>query len=110
MLFSQLMLQIADEFIETALETSCRYAKHRKSNKLEVRDVQFLLGKSACAPTSFIWLIRLAITAQDYGIHIPGFSSDAMRSDANRADIKAASSNSHASRLAAVQAARLKKT
>ncbi|KAH8085755.1 hypothetical protein HD553DRAFT_271326, partial [Filobasidium floriforme] len=40
------LLQLCDEFIESALETSCRLAKHRKSNKLEIKDMQFLLGTS----------------------------------------------------------------
>jgi len=42
---TQFLLQLCDEFIESALETSCRLAKHRKSNKLEIKDMQFLLGK-----------------------------------------------------------------
>ena len=40
----QLLLQIADDFIESAVTASCQIAKHRKSNTLEVRDVQLHLG------------------------------------------------------------------
>lgn len=37
-------MQIADDFIETVVTSSCKIAKHRKSNSLDVKDVQLHLG------------------------------------------------------------------
>ena len=39
-----MLLQVADDFIENIINSSCQLAKHRKSNILEAKDVQFHLG------------------------------------------------------------------
>jgi hypothetical protein len=69
-------------------------ARHRKARKLEVQDIQFHLGR-------------------EYNIHIPGFSSDAIRMDRLRNEIKVAATNgagpaggTRVHRLAAVAQAR----
>ena len=40
----QMLLQIADEFIDSVVTASAQLAKHRKSNTVEAKDVQLHLG------------------------------------------------------------------
>ena len=46
---SQMLLQIADDFIESVVTAACQLARHRKSNTLEVKDVQLHLGECLLA-------------------------------------------------------------
>lgn len=59
-LFSQLLLDIADEFIDSVTNFACRLAKHRGGDTLEVRDLQLHLERN-------------------HNIRIPGFQSDETR-------------------------------
>jgi transcription initiation factor TFIID subunit 12 len=53
-------MEVADEFIDSVLQQSCKIARHRKGQMLEVKDVQLHLERN--------WNIR-----------IPGYSSEEVR-------------------------------
>ncbi len=41
-----LLMHIADDFIEQTVTSACALARHRKANSIEVKDVQYVLGTS----------------------------------------------------------------
>lgn len=57
----ELLLEVADEFVESVVSFACRLAKYRKSDTLDVKDVQLHLERN--------WNIR-----------IPGYTNDEIRS------------------------------
>jgi len=75
----EMLLQIADDFIENVVTNSCLLAKHRKANTLEVKDVQLNLEKN-------------------WNIWIPGFGSDELRPYK-----KATATEAHKQRMALIR-------
>jgi transcription initiation factor TFIID subunit 12 len=63
----EMLLQLADDFIDTTLNSACALAKHRHAPTVELRDVQLHLGKvfnlsgltSAQSQTIISWGERL---------------------------------------------------
>jgi len=77
----EVLLQIADDFIENVISSSCQIAKNRKSNTLDVKDVQLHLDRN-------------------WNMWIPGYGSDDMRPYK-----KLPSTESHRQRLALIKKA-----
>jgi len=77
----EVLLQIADDFIENVISSSCQIAKHRKSNTLEVKDVQLHLDRN-------------------WNMWIPGYGSEDLRPYK-----KLPSTEAHRQRLALIKKA-----
>lgn len=75
----ELLLQIADDFIDNVATAACLVAKHRKANTVEVKDVQLHLE-------------------QNWNMLIPGFGSEELRPYK-----KAATTEAHKQRMALIK-------
>ncbi|KAM6045577.1 transcription initiation factor TFIID subunit 12 isoform 2-T2 [Chlamydotis macqueenii] len=76
---SKMLLQIADDFIESVVTAACQLARHRKSNTLEVKDVQLHLERQ-------------------WNMWIPGFGSEEIRPYK-----KACTTEAHKQRMALIR-------
>ncbi|XP_075577902.1 transcription initiation factor TFIID subunit 12 isoform X3 [Pelecanus crispus] len=76
---NQMLLQIADDFIESVVTAACQLARHRKSNTLEVKDVQLHLERQ-------------------WNMWIPGFGSEEIRPYK-----KACTTEAHKQRMALIR-------
>lgn len=76
-----ILLQIADDFIEQTVSQACALAKHRKANTIDVRDVQLVLERS-------------------WNMWIPGFGQQELRPYK-----RSAQTDSHKQRLAVIKKA-----
>jgi transcription initiation factor TFIID subunit TAF12 len=103
------LLEVADEFIEAVAAAGCRLAKHRRGNRLEVKDLQVHLGEHGIRLISEVTR-RLnhfsRIPERDSNIFIPGYAYEAIRVDQAPFLRKTQTASTRASRLAAVQQAK----
>ncbi|GAA5999193.1 transcription initiation factor TFIID subunit 12 [Rhodotorula paludigena] len=76
-----LLLEICDEFIDSVTRFGCQLAKHRKSDRLEVKDLALHLERS-------------------YNIRVPGFGPEEVRQSGAR---RVVLPPGHAARLAAIR-------
>ncbi|XP_054271591.1 transcription initiation factor TFIID subunit 12 [Macrosteles quadrilineatus] len=56
----EILLQLADDFVETTVNAACLLAKHRKANTVDVKDVQLHLERN-------------------WNMWLPGFGTDELR-------------------------------
>ncbi|TKC40515.1 hypothetical protein EI555_013076, partial [Monodon monoceros] len=75
----EMLLQIADDFIESVVTAACQLARHRKSSTLEVKDVQLHLERQ-------------------WNMWIPGFGSEEIRPYK-----KACTTEAHKQRMALIR-------
>lgn len=78
----EMILQMADDFIETLVTSSCQIAKHRGSKSLEVRDVQLVLEKN-------------------FNMNIPGFGNTL--TGLNRLKAHSSTTEAHKQRMALIR-------
>jgi len=75
------LLQIADDFIEHTVSQACALAKHRKANNIDVRDVQIVLERN-------------------WNMWIPGFGTEEIRPFK-----RSATTEAHKQRMAVIKKA-----
>jgi transcription initiation factor TFIID subunit 12 len=83
----QLLLDIADEFIDSVTNFSCRLAKHRGGDTLDIKDLQLHLGDNQCCCLILRIFSFCLFAERNHNIRIPGFSSDETRVQLAQASI-----------------------
>lgn len=94
-------MEAADEFIESVTQFACHLAKHRKSDTLQVKDLQLHLGKGIMTSKSTTKMLIPVSLERNWNVRIPGFASDDIKS-LKKPVIPA----SHQSKVSAVNAAK----
>lgn len=79
-----MLLNIADDFIDNVVTSSCQLAKHRGAKTLEVKDVQLILEKN-------------------WSIFIPGFGSLPLTEELKHLYKKSPTTEAHKQRLALIR-------
>ena len=79
-----MLLNIADDFIDSVVTSSCQLAKHRGAKTLEVKDVQLILEKN-------------------WSIFIPGFGSLPLTEELKHLYKKSPATEAHKQRLALIK-------
>lgn len=79
-----LLLNIADDFVDNVVTNACKLAKHRGSKTLEVKDVQLILEK-------------------DWNLFIPGFGSLPLANEFKQLYKKSPATEAHKQRLALIK-------
>uniref|UniRef100_A0ABD2WRN6 Transcription initiation factor TFIID subunit 12 n=1 Tax=Trichogramma kaykai TaxID=54128 RepID=A0ABD2WRN6_9HYME len=82
----EMLLQLADDFVETTISAACLLAKHRHANTVEVKDVQLHLGIETDIyiiiekdVNSHDKLKQILFTEKNWNMWIPGFGTDEIR-------------------------------
>jgi len=70
-----MLIQIAEEFVDSTLLASCQNAKHRKSNTVEAKDVQLYLGMKYLFFYTLILMIKFFLE-RTYSMWVPGFGTE----------------------------------
>lgn len=74
--FWQMLLEVADEFLESATNFSARLAAHRKSDALEVKDLQLHLGRFHLPSCLLLCYLIPFLKDRHHNIRIPGFAGE----------------------------------
>ncbi|KAI3659795.1 hypothetical protein MP638_002752 [Amoeboaphelidium occidentale] len=96
----QILLEMADEFIDNVTRLGCQLARHRQSDTLEVKDLQMVLARHRQSDTLEVKDLQMVLESS-YDIKIPGFANEELR----QVKKAAGSNNAYQQKLGAVKKA-----